>query len=113
MINRTNPIRNNSPKAKSAPLVRISNRVNKSCKYFPCHTKLEDCTFCYCSFYPCLDNKRGNYVHSQKLNKDIWSCQNCNWIHKREVVDEIFELIRNNKNFLEPQKKINSSKNIG
>lgn len=68
-------------------------RVNKACKYFPCHTKLEDCTFCYCPFYPCLNTNRGNFIQAKNKRK-IWSCQNCNWIHKKNVVDKIFALIR-------------------
>ena len=69
-------------------------RLNKACKYFPCHKGLEDCTFCYCPFYPCLDKKRGKYVYSG--NKAVWSCEDCNWIHKKKVVDGIFDLIRTN-----------------
>lgn len=88
-------------------------RTNEACKYFPCHKGLEDCTFCYCPFYPCLDTKRGNYVHSQKLNKNIWSCQNCNWVHKKEVVDKIFCLVNKDKVIFDPRKKINNNKNIG
>lgn len=72
-------------------------RLNKACKFFPCHTGLEDCTFCYCPFYPCLDDSLGRFIHSPKLKKDIWSCEDCNWIHKKRVVDEIFSFIRENK----------------
>lgn len=69
-------------------------RNNIGCKFFPCHKGLEDCTFCYCPFYPCLNNNRGNYVYSKRLKRDVWSCQDCSWIHKKEIVDEIFALIR-------------------
>ncbi|MEK6714523.1 MAG: CbiX/SirB N-terminal domain-containing protein [Candidatus Omnitrophota bacterium] len=68
-------------------------RINKACKYFPCHVKLEDCTFCYCPFYPCLNRSRGNFIQARD-KREIWSCQNCNWIHQKSVVDEIFQLIR-------------------
>ncbi len=71
-------------------------RLNKACKFSPCHTGLEDCTFCYCPLYPCLNGERGEYVYSSKNNKKIWSCESCSWIHKRKVVDNIFELIRKN-----------------
>lgn len=69
-------------------------RANKACRFFPCHKGLEDCTFCYCPFYPCLNRKRGNYIYSAKLKKNIWSCQDCNWIHRKKTIDEIFSLIR-------------------
>lgn len=67
-------------------------RLNKACKFFPCHTGLEDCTFCYCPFYPCGNAHRGTYI-SVKGRKKIWSCKDCNWIHKKKVVDKIFSLI--------------------
>jgi len=72
-------------------------RINMACKFFPCHTGLEDCTFCYCPFYPCLDEKKGESVYSVKNKKGVWSCESCSWIHKRKVVDDIFGLIRKNK----------------
>ncbi|MDO8662746.1 MAG: CbiX/SirB N-terminal domain-containing protein [Candidatus Omnitrophota bacterium] len=73
------------------------NRLNKACKFFPCHKGLEDCTFCYCPFYPCLDGKKGSFVYSAKRKEGIWSCASCSWIHKRKVTENIFTLIRNNK----------------
>ncbi len=68
------------------------HRINPFCQYFPCHENMEDCTFCYCPLYPCKDETRGKYVKSKKNR--IWDCSGCNWIHKKEVVDKIFELIR-------------------
>ncbi len=68
--------------------------INKSCAYFPCHKKLEDCAFCYCPFYPCLNEKLGNYFFSQKRDQHIWSCKNCAWVHKKSVVDNILESVR-------------------
>lgn len=70
------------------------DRLNRHCAYFPCHECLEDCTFCYCPFYPCLNERLGRYVYSRRLKKNIWSCANCGWIHKTRVVDNIFGLIR-------------------
>lgn len=69
-------------------------RLNRHCAYFPCHRGLEDCTFCYCPFYPCKDEHRGRYIITKDKRK-VWSCKDCNWIHKRKVVDKIFQLIRN------------------
>lgn len=81
----------------------ISLRVNRACKYYPCHKALEDCAFCYCPFYPCLDPNRGSCVYSKNKNKKIWSCMDCSWIHKKRVVDRIFAMIRANRNFFSPQ----------
>lgn len=67
-------------------------RINEACKFFPCHKDMEDCTFCYCPFYPCKKETLGAYVKIG--NKRIWDCSNCAWIHQKDVVDRIFELIR-------------------
>ena len=69
-------------------------RLNRACKYFPCHTGLEDCTFCYCPYYPCLDERRGKFVYPDKKMKGVWSCQPCGWIHNKKVVDSLFTLIQ-------------------
>lgn len=69
-------------------------RVNEACSYFPCHENLEDCTFCYCPFYPCQEEALGKYMYSSKSNKKVWSCQDCDWIHQRKTVDRLHRLIR-------------------
>lgn len=71
-------------------------RKNAACKFFPCHKGLEDCTFCYCPFYPCLNYDEGSYIYSAKFKNGVWACHGCNWIHKKRTVDEIFSLIRSN-----------------
>ncbi len=71
-------------------------RVNQACSYFPCHEHLEDCTFCYCPFYPCREEGLGKYVYSSRLKKKVWSCKSCNWIHQIKTVDRIYRLIRRN-----------------
>jgi Zn-finger protein len=68
-------------------------RLNRGCAYFPCHSGLGDCTFCYCPFYPCGDESKGRYVITKDARK-VWSCKDCNWIHRRKVVDNIFHTIR-------------------
>jgi len=72
-------------------------RKNKACRYFPCHTELEDCTFCYCPLYPCENKERGHFTKG--MDGDVWDCSNCNWIHKKETVDKMFEVIRNQEIF--------------
>lgn len=68
-------------------------RINKACEYYPCHLGLEDCTFCWCPFYPCKDEERGKYVRTKKGQR-VWDCSGCNWIHQKDVVDRIFEIIK-------------------
>jgi Zn-finger protein len=61
------------------------------CKYYPCHIDLEDCTFCYCPYYPCEDETLGDWLES--LNDKIWDCSYCTWIHQVETVSQIYDLI--------------------
>lgn len=74
-------------------VINMIKRVNKHCAYFPCHEGLGDCTFCYCPYYPCGDEHLGEYVKG-KHDRRVWSCQDCNWIHDKKVVDRIFIAIR-------------------
>lgn len=76
------------------------SRLNRQCAYFSCHENLEDCAFCYCPFYPCREEGLGRYVYSSRLNKKVWSCQDCNWIHQRKTVDRIYRLIRKHSGYL-------------
>jgi cobyric acid synthase CobQ len=54
------------------------------CPYHPCHFEGQDCTFCYCPFYPCNDTDFGSNIESTK-GKTIWECTNCLFIHRSEV----------------------------
>lgn len=67
--------------------------ANRKCAHYPCHTGLEDCTFCYCPLYPCQNEARGKYIISQKSGRQVWSCRDCNWIHKKKVVNNILGVI--------------------
>ncbi|MCL2032624.1 MAG: cobyric acid synthase [Methanomassiliicoccaceae archaeon] len=57
---------------------------DKDCPYHPCHFTGQDCTFCYCPFYPCLDEDLGQVLRS-KRGSDIWNCTYCLFIHRPEV----------------------------
>jgi len=63
--------------------------IDKGCKYYSfCHhAKVEDCTFCYCPFYPCRDESIGG----KWIKGAIWSCQDCSWIHRTEVASKVLE----------------------
>ena len=61
---------------------------NLECEYYPCHEEGQSCTFCYCPFYPCGDSSTGG---KWIKDKGVWSCQDCTWIHKDEVVKCIME----------------------
>ncbi|NLL95411.1 MAG: cobyric acid synthase [Thermoplasmatales archaeon] len=61
------------------------------CPYFPCHYPGQDCTLCYCPFYPCRDERFGEWIESKKLGK-AWSCLHCVLPHKAGAVDDVISL---------------------
>ncbi|MEA3402473.1 MAG: cysteine-rich small domain-containing protein [Armatimonadota bacterium] len=67
---------------------------NEGCKYYPCHSIVEDCTWCYCPFYPCEDESLGEYVISKRTGKQVWSCKRCTWIHRKRVAEQVLETLR-------------------
>ncbi|MEN6329131.1 MAG: precorrin-3B C(17)-methyltransferase [Methanobacteriaceae archaeon] len=56
---------------------------NLSCEYYPCHQHPQNCTFCYCPFYPCGDSSTGGRWIKEK---QVWSCEACQWIHQDNTV---------------------------
>lgn len=57
---------------------------NTLCEYHPCHYKGQDCTYCYCPFYPCNDPTFGKNLKSKRGN-DVWDCSSCLFIHRQDV----------------------------
>lgn len=62
------------------------------CKYYPCHFEGQDCSFCYCPFYPCLICDFGEIKVSSSGNY-IWSCKDCNWIHEKKNAELIIQTL--------------------
>jgi precorrin-3B C17-methyltransferase len=56
---------------------------NLVCEYYPCHEHPQNCTFCYCPFYPCGDPSTGGHWIKEK---GVWSCEECGWIHEDKTV---------------------------
>jgi len=68
----------------------IDPKARKSCEHYPCHFEGQDCTFCFCPFYPCKDERLGKYV--EKTTGGIaWSCVDCNIIHEPDVAQEVLD----------------------
>jgi precorrin-3B C17-methyltransferase / cobalt-factor III methyltransferase len=60
---------------------------NTECEYYPCHeceNGLQYCDLCYCPFYPCGDSSTGG---KWIKNKNVWSCEDCQWIHEKKTVE--------------------------
>lgn len=78
---------------------------NKSCGYYPCHEDGQYCDFCYCPFYPCGDPSTGGRWIK---NKNVWSCEDCVWVHKKENIDCIKPYV--NKLVKEPNDLLKNKK---
>ena len=57
---------------------------DEECAYHPCHFIGQDCTFCYCPFYPCNDTTFGRDIETGG-GKSVWECTDCLFIHRQEV----------------------------
>lgn len=56
---------------------------NTECAYYPCHHMGQECTFCYCPFYPCNDEEVGGKVVISRSGEPVWSCMNCHFMHSK------------------------------
>jgi len=65
------------------------------CPYRPCHYEGQDCTYCFCPFYPCNDEDLGENINSSKGK--VWSCLNCHLIHRTPVCKFIASRIKEQK----------------
>jgi adenosylcobyric acid synthase len=61
---------------------------DEQCEHYPCHFQGQDCSFCYCPLYPCLDPDLGKMVISRK-GKEVWSCQDCYYVHRNDVAKDL------------------------
>lgn len=66
---------------------------DRSCPYHPSHFTGQNCSFCFCPFYPCNDPDLGEEMGSRH-GGGVWSCSDCLFIHRDEVVEFVFGKIR-------------------
>jgi Zn-finger protein len=62
---------------------------NESCEYYPCHYTGQDCTWCFCPFYPCEDEEPGGRWVERQDGSRVWGCSMCFWIHHPGVAAEV------------------------
>ena len=62
-----------------------------SCPYHPSHFKGQDCSFCYCPFFPCNDTTFGWELEGR--HGPVWNCSDCLFIHRTPVVKFIYSEI--------------------
>ncbi|MGB3908031.1 MAG: aminotransferase class I/II-fold pyridoxal phosphate-dependent enzyme [Methanomethylovorans sp.] len=64
-----------------------------TCQYYPCHFWGQDCTFCFCPFYACEDERTGGkWIIGSSGNK-VWSCENCTYIHQSRLSRQILDIL--------------------
>ena len=68
----------------------IDSNARESCEHYPCHFSGQDCTFCFCPFYPCKDERLGKYVKTTS-GEVAWSCIDCDITHQKDIVREILD----------------------
>lgn len=67
---------------------------NLACDFHPCHFKGQNCSFCYCPFYPCNDVDFGKDLIAKKTGNLVWDCSSCFFIHRNDVVEFCMGRIR-------------------
>ncbi len=66
---------------------------NRECNYYPCHFEGQDCTFCFCPFYPCQDGRtEGKWITGSSGN-EVWSCLECRVVHEPAVVEKMITVL--------------------
>ncbi|MFP4655603.1 MAG: cysteine-rich small domain-containing protein, partial [Methanohalobium sp.] len=76
-----------------------------TCEYYPCHYPGQDCTFCFCPFYPCEDERTGGRYIERSGGGKVWSCSDCHIIHMEEIVEYILDVLMEEDNETEDSLK--------
>ncbi len=63
---------------------------NTACEYHPSHYRGQNCSFCYCPFYPCNDADLGKTSVSKRTGVSVWDCSSCLFCHRNDVVKYTF-----------------------
>lgn len=59
-----------------------------NCEKFPCHGLDQDCSLCFCPFYPCEDERTGG-----RQEDGAWSCRSCRIIHRADVAAMVMDAL--------------------
>ena len=57
-----------------------------NCENFPCHSPEQDCSLCFCPFYPCRDERTGG-----REKEGTWCCEDCLIVHRPNVAEMIMD----------------------
>ena len=78
---------------------------NKDCDYYPCHFQGQDCTFCFCPFYPCSDENTGGKWVDRSSGGKVWSCEGCDIMHHPDVAEKLVRALKGDSPMEEKLKK--------
>jgi threonine-phosphate decarboxylase len=59
-----------------------------NCEMYPCHFQEQDCSLCFCPFYPCGDERTGG-----TLTGGEWLCRGCLLVHRKEVSEAVLDAL--------------------
>jgi threonine-phosphate decarboxylase len=65
----------------------------KTCEYYPCHFEGQNCTFCFCPFYPCENELTGGKWIQSSRGGRVWSCVDCHLVHNKETAQKILDCL--------------------
>jgi threonine-phosphate decarboxylase len=69
----------------------VAARSRIDCEYYPCHFEGQDCTFCFCPFYPCKEKKTGGEFVQRSTGGTVWSCAGCNLMHRVDISEKVLK----------------------
>ncbi|CAG1002163.1 MAG: histidinol-phosphate aminotransferase [Candidatus Methanoperedens nitroreducens] len=69
----------------------VAARSRIDCEYYPCHFEGQDCTFCFCPFYPCENTRTGGELIHRSTGGTVWSCAGCNLIHQGHIAEKVLK----------------------
>ncbi len=75
----------------------VAARSRVDCEYYPCHFEGQDCTFCFCPFYPCEDTRTGGKLIPKSTGGTVWSCIGCRLIHEEKIAEKVLAGLMKNK----------------
>ncbi|MDO8724943.1 MAG: threonine-phosphate decarboxylase CobD [Candidatus Methanoperedens sp.] len=75
----------------------VAARSRVDCEYYPCHFEGQDCTFCFCPFYPCEDTGTGGKLITKSTGGTVWSCIDCRLIHEEKKAEKVLAGLMKNK----------------
>ncbi|SFM32362.1 aminotransferase class I/II-fold pyridoxal phosphate-dependent enzyme [Methanolobus profundi] len=64
-----------------------------SCEYYPCHFTGQDCTFCFCPFYACEEERTGGKWIESSTGGQVWSCEHCTLLHRPNVAKMVLDAL--------------------